>query len=151
MPGHFAIFPEENLAVFRYWGRGRFIDYERIVAEFPAHPDFSLELKHVVDLRDLQSYQRNPLRLMLLQARIAEHALKARSEILSVIIAPHPVAQKAARIVLASWEKLDTGVVRRIVENSADAADLVGLPPERLKAILETTRIEGEQCNETRK
>ena len=144
MPSHFRIFPEHGTAVFRYWGRVRLRDYEDVVRRFPEDPDFSLELKHLVDVSELERLERNPLRLMLLQARIAEYTTRARSEILSVVLAPTETGRKAAQMVKASWDRLDSGVVRRVVTRLDDAALLLGIDEEELRAMLARTRLGAE-------
>ena len=149
MPGHFRIFPDQGLAVFRYWGHARLRDYEDVVRRFPEDPEFSLKLKHLVDLSDIVRFERNPLKLMLLQARIAEYTTRARSEILSVVLAPTETGRKAAQMVKASWDRLDSGVVRRVVARIDDAALLLGIDEAEVRAMLEQTRL-GAEGGETR-
>ncbi len=141
MPACFRIFPEHGVVVFRYWGDARLSDYEDMIRTFPENPDFSLALKHLVDLGALERFERNPLKLMLLQARIAEHTARAPSEILSVMLAPTEIGRKAARLVKASWDRLDSGVVRRVVSRIDEAALLLGIDEADVRAMLAQTRL----------
>ena len=114
-------------------------DYLAVVEGVRDHPDFKVQFKHLIDLTQLTGIKREYIKVMLAQARIAELVAKSASDILSVVVAPTPVAMEAASMVIRSWDKLDTPVVRRIVSNMSEAEALLGCKqgtlPELLKQL----------------
>ena len=137
LPHFFTIIPEHNLIYVRYSGVVTIEDYVRVVEGVTAHPGFSIEHKHLVDLTHLKRVKREYFKIMLMQARIAEWVARARAEILSVMVAPTPEAMATAKMVLRSWERLDTPVVRRVIPAMEQAASLLGLEDATLRRILD--------------
>jgi len=133
---YFKIIPQHSLIYVRYSGTVTIGDYASVVEGVAAHPDFSIEHKHLIDLTRLVRVKREYFKVMLMQARIAEWVAKARSEILSVVVAPTPEAMHATKMVLQSWERLDTPVVRRVIPDMEQAASLLGLDQSMLDGIL---------------
>ncbi len=110
-----------------------------VVEGVRKHPDFQVQFKQLIDLTHLTNIKRDYIKVMLAQARIAELVAKSTSDILSVVVAPTPIAMEAASMVIRSWDKLDTPVVRRIVSDMAEAEALLGCKqgtlPELLKQL----------------
>ena len=136
MASYFTVIPQHSLLYVRYSGIVTIDDYASVVEGVAAHPDFSIEHKHLIDLTHLVKIKRDYFKVMLMQARIAEWVAKARSEILSVVVAPTPEAMHATKMVLRSWEHLDTPVVRRVIPDMEQAASLLGLEDATLRTIL---------------
>ena len=136
MPSLFKIFPEHNLVYVRYWGRASIADYLSVVVGYTSHPDFNPNRKILVDLTGLTDIERDYAAIMQLQAKIAEYAMHTPDDILSVVVAPSPVALEAAKLVFQSWESLDSPVVRRIAPNMQEAAGFLGIGHEALDGIL---------------
>ncbi len=130
------IFPGHDLVYIRYSGMATLDDYIAVVEEYPRHPDFRLGQKHLIDLSHLGGIERDYTRIMALQAKIAEFASRTPSEIMSVVVAPTPVALEATQIVFRSWQDLDTPVVRRVVPSMAEACGLLGIGEEELAGLL---------------
>jgi len=68
--------------------------------------------------------------------QIAEYATRAPSEIMSVVVAPTPVAREATQIVFRSWQDLDSPILRRVVPSMEEACDLLGIEEETLEGLL---------------
>ncbi len=136
MAGLFRIFPEHNLVYVRYSGLATIADYMKVVQEYPRHPDFDLHRINLIDLRFLEDFERDYASVLKLQAHTAEFALSARADILSITVAPTPVAQEVSKLVMRSWEGLDTPVVRRIVPTMEEASTLIGMDIETLEALI---------------
>ncbi len=136
MAGYFKIFPELNLVYMRYSGAASIADYISIVDGYTSHPDYDLHRKFLVDLRSLENFERDYAAALALQARIAEYTHSAQADILSVMVAPSPVAMEAAKLVSRSWEGIDSPVVRRIVPSMDEAATLLGIDTATLDALL---------------
>ncbi len=130
------IFPEHDLAYIRYSGMASLDDYISVVEEYPRHPDFRLGQKNLIDLTHLEGIERDYTRIMALQAKIAEYATRAPSEIMSVVVAPTPVAREATQIVFRSWQDLDSPILRRVVPSMEEACDLLGIEEETLEGLL---------------
>ena len=128
----FRILPEHSLVYARYSGEVTIDDYLGVVEGVQNHPDFRIEFKHLIDLMDLTEIKLDYVKVMKAQAQIAGLVANATSDILSVVVAPTPIALQAAKMVLRSWDDLDTPVVRRIVSNLTQAAVLLGLPKNTL-------------------
>ena len=134
MPASFRVFPQHNLACFRYSGMVTTADYLGVLRGFPQDPDFKLGLKHVTDISDLQEIEADHAAMMQIQAKIAEYVVGAPVETLSVIIAPTEAALNAAAMVLRSWKGLDVPIARSVVASAEEAAKLLGID----EAVLET-------------
>ncbi len=137
MAGYFRIFPEHNLVYVRYSGSASIADYVAVIDGYTSHPDYDPHRKNLVDLRFLENFERDYTAALALQARIAEYALSARADILSIMVAPSPVALEAAKLITRSWEGIDTPVVRRIVPTMDEAATLLGIDIKTLDGLLE--------------
>lgn len=136
MAATFRIFPEYNLLYARYSGLGTIADYMRIVQAYTTHPDYDPHRINLIDLRSLDDFERDYTAVLKLQARTAEFALSAHADILSIMVAPSPVAQEAAKLILRSWEGIDTPVVRRIVPTMEEASTLVGIDKDTLDGLI---------------
>ncbi len=136
MAGLFRIFPEHNLVYVRYYGTATIADYMKVVSEYPRHPDYDPHRINLIDLRYLKDFERDYTEVLKLQAKTAEYALTARADILSITVAPTPVAQEASKLVMRSWEGLDTPVVRRIVPTMEEAGTLIGIDIETLESLI---------------
>lgn len=132
----YQFFPEHNLIYVRYSGVVTIDDYLSVIEEVPKHPDFHIESKQLIDLTYLTKIKPNYVKVMMAQARIAEYVAKSTSDILSVVVAPTPVAMEATKMVLRSWDKLDTPVVRRVVSDMTEAELLLGLPKNKLAQLV---------------
>ncbi len=139
MPSFFRILPEHSLVYARYNGEVTINDYLSVVEGVRNHPDFRVEYKHLVDLRDLTGIKLEYVKVMKAQARIVDLIADAKSDILSVVVAPTPIALEAAKMVLRSWDNLDTPVVRRIVSNISEAEVLLGCRTGKLADLLKQT------------
>ena len=100
------------------------------------HPDFRAEFKHLIDLTDLTEIKLDYAKVMKAQARIAGLIANAKSDVLSVVVAPTPVALEAAKMVLRSWDGQDTPVVRRIVSDMSEAGFLLGLQKNKFPNLI---------------
>ncbi len=136
MPACFKFFPERSLIYMRYSGVVTIDDYVSVVEGVTGHPRFSVEYKHLVDLTHLRKVKRDYFRLMLMQARIIDVVARARSDILSVIVAPTDEAMAAAKMILRSWDDLETPVVRRVIPEMSQAASLLGLEAAELGGLI---------------
>ena len=136
MAGYFKIFPEINLVYVRYSGTASIADYISVVDGYTSHPDYDPHRKNLVDLRGLENFERDYTAALALQARIAEYALTAQADILSVMVAPSPVAMEVAKLITRSWEGIDSPVIRRIVPSMDEAATLLGIGKETLDDLL---------------
>lgn len=136
MAGYFKVFPEHSLVYVRYSGAASIADYLAVVEGYTSHPDYDTHHKNLIDLRTLESFERNYTAALAMQAKIAEYAMKAQSDILSVMVAPSPVALEVTKLVTRSWEGIDTPVVRRIIPSMDEAASLLGLSQETLDSLL---------------
>ena len=136
MASYFRVLPEQSLVYARYSGTITIDDYLYVVEGVMKHPDFRIEFKHLIDLMDLTEIKLEYVKVMKAQARIAGLVANAKSDILSVVVAPTPIALEAAKMVLRSWDSLDTPVIRRIVSNLTEAAVLLGLPKNTLPNLI---------------
>ena len=136
MASYFCVLPEQSLVYARYSGAITIEDYLYVVEGVMKHPDFRIEFKHLIDLMDLTEIKLEYVKVMKAQAQIAGLVANAKSDILSVVVAPTPIALEAAKMVLRSWDSLDTPVIRRIVSNLTEAAVLLGLPKNTLPNLI---------------
>lgn len=135
LPANFRISPEHHLIFSRYFGTVVIEDYIDIVEGVISHPDFDIHQKHLIDLTHLEKLKRNYLKMMMIQARLADLVAQSRSDILHVIVAPNPVAIDAAKTVLKSWDRLETKVIGRVVRNLDEAATLLGLSEKQIYSL----------------
>jgi len=136
LASYFCVLPEQSLVYARYSGAITIEDYLYVVEGVMKHPDFRIEFKHLIDLMDLTEIKLEYVKVMKAQAQIAGLVANAKSDILSVVVAPTPIALEAAKMVLRSWDSLDTPVIRRIVSNLTEAAVLLGLPKNTLPNLI---------------
>ena len=136
MAGYFRIFPDHNLVYVRYSGAASIADYVAVIDGYTNHADYDPHRKNLVDLRALDSFERDYTAALALQARIAEYALTAQADILSVMVAPSPVALEVAKLITRSWEGIDSPVIRRIVPSMNEAATLLGIGQDTLDGLL---------------
>jgi len=132
----FRILPEHSLVYARYSGTIVTDDYLSVVNGVMKHPDFRAEFKHLIDLTDLTEIKLDYAKVMKAQARIAGLIANAKSDVLSVVVAPTPVALEAAKMVLRSWDGQDTPVVRRIVSDMSEAGFLLGLQKNKFPNLI---------------
>ena len=136
MASYFRILPEHNLVYARYSDTVTIDDYLAVVEGVRDHPDFQVQFKHLIDLTHLTGIKREYVKVIMAQARIAELVASSTSDILSVVVAPTSIAMEAASLVIRSWDKLDTPVVRRIVSDMSEAEALLGCKQGTLLELL---------------
>ncbi len=139
MPIAFDIDRRHNLVFEAHAGRVTLEEYARRTTGIVSHPDYYPGIRFLSDLTAMTGFENDPVGLMALQARLAEVLAPVTQDIFSVVIAPHPVAQKALGMIRGSWERQRIPVVYRLVADADMAADLLALPPalvhDRLDAL----------------
>ncbi len=135
MPASFRIFPDHHLIFTRYYGKVVIDEYIDTVEGVIAHLDFNIHQKHLIDLTDLTKLKREYVKVLLVQARLTDLVARSRSDILNVVIAPTPVAKDAAKMALRSWDNLETKIIGRIVNTLPEAATLLGIEDDHLRAL----------------
>ncbi len=137
MPIAFDIDRRRNLVFEVHAGHVTLEDYARRLAAITTHPDYYPGIRFLADLSAMTGFENDPVGMMALQAKLAEVLAGVTEDIFSVIIAPHPVAQKALAMLRGSWEGQRIPVVYRIVADAEMAADLLALPPESVRERLD--------------
>jgi len=133
----YQILPEHSLIYASYSDTVVTDEYLRVVNGVMDHPDFRVEFKQLIDLTELKEIRLDYVKVMKAQARMADLIANARCDILSVVVAPTPVALEAAKMVLRSWDGQDTPVVRRIVSDMSKAAILLGFGKNKYRDLIQ--------------
>ncbi len=89
------------------------------------HPDFSPLFNQVIDFAEVEGFERDYARLIAMLAELPDHLLQPGTEPIIVYVAPTPVGQEMARVVLKSMTGLP-GPVFRVVSTLAEALALLG-------------------------
>lgn len=138
MPLSFRIFPRRGLVVVRYEGEATVAETLKVFGEYAAHPDFAPGQKQLVDLSRLQSYEKNYVRIMQLQAAKADHLNTPGTQSLVVYLAPTPAAQEMTALIMRSWEEIDA-IVPVIQHSEAEALAILGQPETTVDMLMGDT------------
>lgn len=131
----FRILPRHNLVYVKYSGHMSIAESYEKLAEYQAHPAYSPEQRHFVDLSDATSYDTDPTALMKMQAEKIDVVTLSETPLILAYFAPHEVAMAAARATLRSWEGLDH-VVPVLCDTLDAMFDVLGLPVTSLDDLL---------------
>ena len=135
MPTTFEIISAFGIVVVRHSGDITLAESEASFAEFQTHPDMRLGQHHVVDCREVESYERDFARFMAFQARMVSQFGADAPEFLLVLIGPHGVPQELANLIRKTWEPTPK-VIPRVVSTEAEAMEILGLPVTRISDLI---------------
>ena len=131
MPVTFTIMNDLGLVYVRYRGVVRLEETLSAVASYAADPGFRFDQKHLVDLSEIDDYERNFVELMKAQAHKAASFSAGLDKTMMVYYAPTKVGLMMAQIVLKSWDGLDA-VVARVTQDEEQALHMLGLSYRRI-------------------
>ena len=133
----FDIIPDRGLVLVRYSGHATIDDTMAATRAYVAHPNYVAGQKQLVDLTRIDSYEKDYVRFMEMQAGKADRLANAGVQSVVVYIAPTAVAQEVAMMFTRSWD--DVKNVVALVQNSeAEALEILGQPEKSIRALLET-------------
>ena len=137
MPVTVRILHDHGLVVVRYDGEATIEGTLAALTGAAADPAFAASRRHLIDMRDVTGYERDFARFFAMQAQFADHVPARAGDLLAVYIAPGRPAQEMAQMAARTWDG-HTDVAIRIVADSGDAGDLLGLAPGLVEALLAT-------------
>lgn len=126
MPSSFRIIPRLGLVLIEHSGFITVQESLDSIAAYAVHPDARPGQKHLATFAQVTDYERDWLRIMSIQARLADVVVPSDHETLLVMHAPHKVAREVAILIRKSWEG-NGGVIPNIVQTEAEALSLLGI------------------------
>jgi len=122
----FRILPEVGLVYIRYSGTMTVEESGRALAGYLQHPDYRPGQKQLVDLTDVEEWERDFPKLMALQARKAEAFYKPEAPTLVAAIAPSAKARQVADFISRTWDAFEN-VAYLVSETEDQALELLGI------------------------
>ena len=135
MPVHFHIFPDRNLVLARFSGHVLLKDCLSSAKDYSEDPRAHPHQRQLIDLGGVVSYERDLVQIMSTMAQLPDHLMKPGYDPMILYIAPHPVAQEIAGLILKSMEGMEAAIVR-VYEEEAQALEVLGQPERSLSALL---------------
>ena len=135
MPIKADILAERGLIYFKFSG---YVTVGEALASMEAitqKPEFRVGMKHFVDFQDVTDYERDYVKVLELQAKVADHVIQDEIQTLLVLLATTPQGREMANINVRSWEGVTT-VVPVIAETEKRALELLGEPETRIADLL---------------
>ncbi len=131
MPVKFSILPHRALILFTYSGAVGLQESLDAVAACSAHPSYSPELRQLCDLTRVTSVERNSVKLLNMQAKVAENLRPGSTDLIVLFLATTPAGQQLAQSARRSWEGLNSVIVL-IHDREDEALAMLGLPERRI-------------------
>lgn len=131
----FHILPARGLVYVRYEGVVNITDSAAAFGAYMQDPAFRPGQKQLVDLAAATGWEADYPRLMALQAEKAGALVVPGHETLFVYHAPNQTTRAIARVILRSWDDVDT-VVPLIIDKEAEALAVLGQPERRFADLL---------------
>lgn len=139
MPVTFRILRDRNLVYIRYAGLTRVDETVRAMAACITHPDFDPRARHIVDMRAVTAFEADYPAFLAMQASATDIYHRPDHVPFFVYIAPGPVAQSMARLVIRQWQGIPD-VVLRLVAAEDEALALLGIAGVTLADLLAPAR-----------
>lgn len=131
----FRILPEVGLVYIRYSGLMLVEESGRALASYLQNPDYRPGQKQLVDLSDVEEWERDFPKLMALQARKAEAFYKPEAPTLIAAIAPNAKARQVADFISRTWDAFEN-VAYLVSETEHQALELLGVPARSVADLL---------------
>lgn len=138
MPVEFHIFAQRNLVLARFTGHILTVDSLSSARAYAKHPNARPGQNQLIDLSGVVSYERNFVRLMAMMAQLPDYLLPTGANPLIVYLAPTPVSQKIANILMKSMAGI-TGVSASVVAHEEHALEILGQPEHSMAALMANT------------
>lgn len=135
MPVTFRILPERGLVVVWYAGHATIDETWEATRAYISHPDYAIGQKQIIDLSRIESFERDYVRFMNMQATKAERLAAAPVQSLAVYVAPTAISREVSEMFVRSWEVVEA-VVPLVQHNEADALALLGQPETSIEDML---------------
>ena len=132
----FKIYPRLGLVYVQYSGNVRMEETVQAFADYAAHLDFRYGQKHLVDLSQVTSYEKDYVRVMSLQADKAAVLMQEPVQTMIVYLAPTRTSYEIARLAANAWDEVPT-IVACVQESEAEALSVLGYSYTRLADLLE--------------
>ncbi len=136
MPVTFKIIPKRQLILFTYSGLVTLQESMDIVAQSACDPQYQPWQRHLCDLSAVTEVERDFLRLMQMQAKIAETFQPQAHDRIVLFYAPTKAGQMMAEMARKSWEGLNSVLVM-VQHSEAQALAMLDLPEQNLQALLQ--------------
>ena len=136
MPVTFKIIPKRQLILFTYSGLVTLQESMDIVAQSARDPLHQPWQRHLCDLSAVTEVERDFLRLMQMQAKIAETFQPQAHDTIVLFYAPTKAGQMMAEMARKSWEGLNSVLVM-VQHSEAQALAMLDLPEQNLQALLQ--------------
>jgi hypothetical protein len=133
MPVSYRIFPEHALVLVTYAGVAGLAETTRLADLCARDPLYSASLRHLVDLRRLEDYERDFVGYFSMQAEVMR-SFQPHPDQMYVYIATNRPGQEMAQLVRRSWDGLNWAITR-IVTDEAQAIEILGLRLESLSVL----------------
>ena len=137
MPVTFRIIPDRGLVVVWYAGHATIDETLAATKSYITHPDYAAGQKQLIDLSQIESFEKDYVRFMNMQAAKAERFTNSGVESLAVYIAPTPISQEVSEMFARSWEDVDA-VVPLVQLSEADGLALLGQPEATINELMAT-------------
>lgn len=131
MPVSYRILPSLDLVVVTYRGIAGLAETMDQAEACSRHPDFRPSMRTLVDLTLVTGHERDFPEFFRMQARLMETYSRGLGEQLFVYLAPTPIAQSMAQMVVRQWEGLGH-MILRLVEEEDQALALLGIAAGRI-------------------
>lgn len=137
MPIDVSIIPDRGLVVVRYSGHATIDETLEASAAYLAHRNYVAGQKQLVDMTLIESFEKDYVRFMEMQAEKAERLACANVQSLVVYIAPTRASREVARLFLRSWDDV-AAVVPMMQPSEAEALTILGQPETSIAELFET-------------
>lgn len=133
MPLSYHIYEDLGLVYVRYTGMAMIDETFEMFGRYMTDPKFRPGQKQLVDLSEVNGFERDYARLLAIQAVKAEAFLRGPETII-VYYAPTPETRELAHLVMKSWEELDA-IVCIVQDTERGALEVLGLAEKSFEAL----------------
>lgn len=135
MPISVQILPELSLVYGRHSGHVSIDETLATVRQTAANPAFQPGFRHLLDLSEVTSYERDYVRFFDMQAQFADTYFEEGVDIVFVFLAPTKQGVEMGMMAQKSWAGVTRAVIS-IVDTKEAALDILGLSGHDLSRLV---------------
>lgn len=126
MPANFQLFEKYGLAYVKFWDHVSMEEVAACAERFANEPGSDAAYRHLVDFSGVTSYDSNYVKIIEMQAKLADVFDGDANQWIFAYYAPKKVGREMANYGIRAWDNVEKVVIRMTMTES-DTFDVLGL------------------------
>lgn len=135
MPADYRVIEAKGLVYVKFWGHLAMQHVADCLERFSKEPASLTYARHLVDFSEITAYDDDVVKILEMQARLAEVFTGDMDQWIFAYFAPTHVSRELANFGIRAWSGVDQ-VVIRMTANESDSFDILGLPDRTIREAL---------------